>query len=88
MNPIIESVFGRKAALCLISVNWRHKEQALKTILKQAERELEKKDKADPEDDITFFLTALLAAVGMSCREKVIKVFNVSLQILNTAVSS
>lgn len=38
MNSDIESFFGRKAALCLISLNWKYRELALKTIQKQSER--------------------------------------------------
>ena len=44
MNARIESVFGRKAALCLVSTNWKHKEQAIKMIYKQSEKTLGKNE--------------------------------------------
>ena len=44
IDPHIERVFGAKIALCLVSQNWQHKEQALKYIIKATEKFLAKQD--------------------------------------------
>jgi hypothetical protein len=73
----IEIVFGRKVAMGLISVNWKFKEISSKIIYKQAEKILNK----DIETTLNLneFVKACTIAVDITCREKVIKVFTLSL---------
>jgi hypothetical protein len=71
----VESIFGRKAALCLVSVSWKHKESVLKHIIRQSEKQLVKSDAID----MVAFVKALVSVVSLTCQEKVIKVLNLSL---------
>ena len=45
-EKVVENVFGRKLALGLIALNWKHKETALKFIFKQTEKHLAKETDA------------------------------------------
>lgn len=85
----IENVFGRKVALCLVSQNWQHKELALKFVFRTSEKFL---TRAEVCGAMAFTLCEMvdgtLAAVSLTCRDKVIKVFNVSLQLFNMVVQS
>jgi hypothetical protein len=69
----VESVFGRKAALCMVSVNWKHKEQALKYIISQTQKRF------GSDSDLQHVVAASMTAVALSCQEKVIKVLNLTL---------
>lgn len=40
IDATVESVFGRKAALCMISQFWKHKELALKHVCKAVQKQL------------------------------------------------
>lgn len=80
----IESVYGRKAALCLVSVEWKHKESALKHVIKSSEKQLSKPDSAGLE----ALIEASVAVVGLTCQEKVIKVLNLSLQLFSNTISA
>ena len=42
IDMVIESIFGRKIALALISLNWKYKEMAIKVAHKQVEKSLAK----------------------------------------------
>ena len=85
----IENVFGRKVALCLVSQNWQYKELALKFVFRTSEKFL---IRAEVSGAMAFTLCEMvdgtLAAVSLTCRDKVIKVFNVSLQLFNMVVQS
>ena len=57
---------------------------AVKYIGKQTEKML---SKTSPMD-VRGLVEAAVCAIGVTCREKVMKVFNVSLQLFNILVSS
>ena len=79
-DPTVELVFSKKIALALAAIDWKYKELALKIIYKQAEKQLDMHMKADQQSITTEDLgKACVAAVSLTCREKVIKVFSVSL---------
>jgi hypothetical protein len=85
IDPLVESYFGRKAAMCLVSVNWKHKEISLKHICKQSMKAVQRMDSSD---DLEQLIKASTAAVGISCLEKVIKVLNLSLQLFSSTVQA
>lgn len=83
------AVYGQKIAKALIAVDWRFKEQALKYIFKLAEKFLDPANEAEvSKDKLEEVTRACVAAVGLTCKEKVIKVFQVSLQLLSLFVNS
>lgn len=82
---MVEKVFGRKAALCLCSVHWKQKEVALRQVLKQTERGLAK---ADEREDLRALIKAAVAAVSMTCLEKVIKVLNIAITLFGSIVQA
>jgi hypothetical protein len=88
MDPRVENVFGRKVALCLVSQNWQYKEQALKYVARTTEKFLTRSEVS--AQTMAFTLTEMidgsLAAVSLTCRDKVIKVFNISLQLFNMVI--
>lgn len=86
MDMRIESVFGRKIALAMLSLNWKYKEMAIKVAYKQVEKSLAKQDTTNL--DLIGLIEAATASVGSCCKEKVIKVFNVALALFNHMVSS
>lgn len=71
-------MFGRKVALALRSVDWKLKELAIKVIWKQTEKSLQSSN-SYLDVDISELGEASMTAVGLTSREKVIKVFNISL---------
>jgi len=76
----VENVFGRKVALCLVSQNWQYKELALKFVFRTSEKFLTRAE-VGPAMPFTLceMVDGTLAAVSLTCRDKVIKVFNISL---------
>jgi len=82
----IETIFGRKIALGLIALNWKFKETALKIIYKQAEKYLIKD--TDSSMSLNDFIKACTIAIDLTSKEKVIKVLNLSLQLLNLMITS
>jgi len=78
---------GKKVALGVISTNWKYKEAALKIIYKQTEKSLSKQQPTTQES-LEGLLKCATSAVSSTCREKVIKVFNVALSLFNLIVSS
>lgn len=74
-----------------MSQNWQHKEQAIKFISRTTERYLAKGDVESAQIQnctLTEIMKAGLAAVSLTCRDKVIKVFNISLQLFNMIMQS
>ena len=57
-------------------------------IYKQAEKYLDMTNKVDQSRSLETMTRACTSAVAQTCREKVIKVFSVSLQLLNLMISS
>ena len=84
----IENEFGRKVAVAIIAQEWKYKEIALRMIYKQAEKYLDMTNKVDQSRSLETMTRACTSAVAQTCREKVIKVFSVSLQLLNIMISS
>lgn len=84
MHPRIEVIYGRKITIALIAADWKYKEMGVKYISKQTEKMLAKAGNID----IRGLVEAGTCAVGVTCREKVMKVFNLSLQLFNILVSS
>ena len=85
LHARVEASFGRKVALGLVAADWKVKEMAVKHITKRLEKMLAK---ADSGASLVEVVEAATAAVGQTCREKVMKVFNVSLHMLNLMISS
>ena len=87
MDARIENVYGRKVAMCLHSTNWQYKELAMKFVTRTTEKFLTRSEVGHQQ---TFTLQEMvdgsLAAVSCTCRDKVIKVFNISLQLFNMVV--
>lgn len=84
----VESVFGRKIALSLMAVNFKFKEIALKIIIKHAEKLLSPNSNSDSTFNLSDFVKACAIAVDLTCKEKVIKVFNQCLQLLTILITS
>eukprot|EP00347_Sterkiella_histriomuscorum_P001332 403372439 len=82
----IENIFGRKLALGLIAINWKFKETALKIIFKQAEKYLTKE--SDSGLSLPDFIRACTIGIDLTCKDKVIKVLTLSLQLLNLLITS
>jgi hypothetical protein len=82
----IENMFGRKVALALIAVNWKHKEAAIKLIFKQSEKVLAKD--SDSSYNLPELVKACTVAVDATSKEKVIKVLNITLSLLSMLISS
>jgi hypothetical protein len=82
----VEAVFGRKIALGLIALNWKLKEVSIKIIYKQTEKFINKEH--DNSINMTDFVKACTIAIDLTCKEKVIKVFTLSLQLLNLIITS
>ena len=82
-------MFGKKIALSFLAVDWKYKELALKIIYKQTDKFLDVAAKNEENTHgVEDFIKASTAAVSLTSREKVIKVFSVSLQLLNLMISS
>ena len=86
----IEVVFGRKVALAMHAVDWKYKETALKVVYKFTEKYLDgqKQNEEQPEITLADLTRACATAIGLTCKEKVIKVFSISLQLLNLLIGS
>ena len=81
----VEAHFGSKIALSMVAADWKLKEMAIKHMTKRLEKLLAKPDSGQTLCDVVESCTA---AVGQTCREKVIKVFNCSLHMFNLMISS
>jgi hypothetical protein len=84
----IENVFGRKIALGLISVNFKFKDLSLKIITKHAEKLMSPGTTTDSSFNLIEMVKACTIAVDLTCKEKVIKVFNLCLQLLTLLINS
>jgi len=84
----IDNVFGRKIALGLIAINFKLKEMAMKVILKNAEKQLAPSANGDSSYNFVEFVRACTVAVDLTCKEKVVKVFNICLQLLTLLITS
>lgn len=84
----IETVFGRKIALGLMATNFKIKEVSMKIILKHADKCLSPSTVMDNQFNINEFVRACSVAVDLTCREKVIKIFNLCLQLLTLLITS
>ena len=82
----VEKVFGRKIALGLIAINWKYKELALKVVYKQTEKILTKEE--EQGCNLQELVKACTIVIDITCKEKVIKVLSISLQLLNLLISS
>jgi hypothetical protein len=61
---------------------------AMKLIYKQAEKYLDMQNKSDQQIPLVNMIKACVSAIGLTSREKVIKVFSISLQLLSLLISS
>ena len=86
MHPRIEVIFGRKITIALIAADWKYKEMAVKYVSKQTEKMLAKTNTSPV--DLIGIVEAATCTVAVTCREKVMKVFNSSLSLFNILVSS
>ena len=86
MHPRIEVIFGRKITIALIAADWKYKEMAVKYVAKQTEKMLAKTNTSPV--DLIGIVEAATCTVAVTCREKVMKVFNSSLSLFNILVSS
>jgi hypothetical protein len=84
----IDNVFGRKIALGLLALNFKFKEIALKIVVKHSEKLLSPETTNDSTFNIIEFVRACTIAVDLTCREKVVKVFNLCLQLLTMLITS
>ena len=75
----IEKVFGHKVALAMNAIDWKFKEIALKVIYKFTERYLDVQNNQEQEITIDELTSACSTVIGLTCKEKVIKVFTISL---------
>jgi hypothetical protein len=71
----------------MLALNWKYKEMAVKVISKTTEKTLNKTENSINQD-LGDLVEAATAAVSLACKEKVIKVLNVSLALFNMMVSS
>ena len=76
---------GRKVGLGLIAADWKIKEMAIKHMTKKLEKQLAK---AETTASLAEVVEACTAAVSQVAREKVMKVFNAMLHMLNLMISS
>lgn len=84
----IDSVFGRKIALGFMAVNFKFKEIALKIVVKHSEKLLSPDTVNDSSFNIIEFVRACTIAVDLTCRERVVKVFNLCPQLLTMLITS
>lgn len=82
----IDRVFGRKVSLGVLAIDWKLKESALKIMYKMTDKFLTTTDEL--EYSINEITCACMSAISLTCKEKVIKVFSISLQLLNLIVGS
>lgn len=81
-------MFGTKVARALIALDWKLKEHGMKVIFKNSEKLLDMSNNKKNSFTLDQLCRACVAAVSLTCKEKVIKVFTVSLQLLNLLISS
>ena len=75
----IEEVFGRKVALAMNAIDWKFKEIGMKVIYKFTEKYLDVANTQEQTVTIDDLTRACASAVSYTCKEKVIKVFMISL---------
>lgn len=85
MHPKVELFFGRKIALGLIAADWKYKEMAIAYVYKQLQKALAKSELNFALKDL---VEASVATVSVTAQERVMKVFNVCLNLFNTLVAS
>ena len=73
----IDRVFGRKVSLGLLAIDWKLKECALKIMYKMTDKFLTSQEEL--EHSINEITIACITAISLTCKEKVIKVFSISL---------
>jgi hypothetical protein len=88
MDSRIENVYGRKVALCFCSSNWQYKEMALKFVMRSTEKYLTRAEVNQQSFTLNEIVDGAMATVATTCRDKVIKVFNLSLQLFNMVIQS
>lgn len=89
IDETIEKVYGNKVAHAMNALDWKYKEIALKVIYKHTEKYLDVQNTSmQNECSIEELIDASTIAVGLTSRDKVIKVFMLSLQLLNLLTSS
>lgn len=84
----IEQVFGTKVARAVIALDWKIKEHALKVIFKNSDKLLDMSNNKKNSFTLEQLCKACVGAVSLTCKEKVIKVFTISLQLLNLLISA
>jgi hypothetical protein len=79
IDKAVSEVFGEKIAMGLIAQSWQIKEICLKIIYKTVEKQLQKESEGICDDDMRSYVQASVAAVELTAKDKVVKVFNISL---------
>lgn len=79
IDPGVSAVFGSKIARALVALDWKYKEHALKLIYKNAEKLIDMQNHKKQNFTLQELVVACISAVSLTCKEKVIKVFTVSL---------
>ena len=76
--------------MCLVATNWQYKEHAMKFVFRTIDKYLTRVEitQSSFAFTITEMVDAAMAAVSATSKEKVIKVFNISLQLFNMVVQS
>ena len=84
----VVNVFGMKIARALVSIDWKHKEHAMKVVHKQVEKYMDMANKEVEKEKVVNLTKAAALAVSYTCKEKVIKVLMSSLTLLNLLIGS
>ena len=72
----VQTVFGKKIAVCLVAQNWKLKEVAIKQVFKRTSAILESTVPEKNESTSLYdLIRASALAAGLTIKEKVIKVF-------------
>jgi hypothetical protein len=87
-DPLIELIFGRKIAISIHALDWKYKEMAMKLIYKNADKYFDPQNKSENQITIEDMIKACVSAISLTCREKVIKVFSISLSLLQLLINS
>jgi hypothetical protein len=88
-DPLVKQVFGSKLARSLVCSDWRFKEMGLKQIYKQVSGWLDHQSRDDEDSTLIHQrVQATITAVGLTCKDKVIKVFTVSVQLFSLLINS
>lgn len=72
----------------MIAVDWKFKEIGLKVIYKFTEKFIDVNVFQESEFSMDQVASACIIAISLFCREKVIKVFSIALQLLNLLIGS